>query len=365
VDRISSLIGAVALAAALASAASPAMAHWADLAAAELVVAGRAATLTLTIPTGLVAAADDDRDGTLSAAEITRHRAALERDLGAGIALTAGGEPGTLAVAPPPAGYEPPAVAAGGADPHATIVLGYAWPADGPPLSAVELRYGLFAAGAPEARCLVNATVGGRYQNTVLTPREPAFTAGTPAPWWEVAARFVASGVEHILFGFDHVLFLVTLLLVGGGLWAVVKLVTAFTVAHSVTLSLAVLGLVTPPGRLIEPLIALTIVYVAAENFWRKDLDGRWALAFVFGLVHGFGFAGAIADTGLPADRLALSLGAFNAGIELGQLAIVVAAMGLLSLVRGRAFEPVLRRGLSGAVVAVGLFWFVERVWGA
>jgi HupE / UreJ protein len=175
-------------------------------------------------------------------------------------------------------------------------------------------------------------------------------------------AGFVALGIEHILTGWDHLLFLLALLLRGGGLLAMVKIVTAFTVAHSVTLSLAVLDVVVLPGRLVEAVIALSIAAVAAENlFARPSVARRWMVSSGFGLVHGFGFSSALRDLGLPAHGLLLSLFGFNAGVELGQALVVAVAVPALVLLRRTSWETRMIRGASTAILVVGLALFVER----
>jgi uncharacterized membrane protein len=192
------------------------------------------------------------------------------------------------------------------------------------------------------------------------------------------ALRFLLLGVEHIFTGFDHIAFLLGLLLLGGSFPTLLKIVTSFTVAHSITLALAALDIVAPPPRLVEPLIAASIVFVALENLWalrstgedreaaaRRALGHRWMITFAFGLVHGFGFAAALRGLHLPRAGLAASLLTFNLGVEVGQVAIVAAALPLLALLRRqRWFLPRGVRALSAAVGAAGLFWLVQRVAG-
>jgi hypothetical protein len=137
--------------------------------------------------------------------------------------------------------------------------------------------------------------------------------------------------------------------------------VTAFTVAHSITLTLAVLGIVVPPAGIVETLIAASIVYAAAENFFVRDLRRRWMLTFAFGLVHGFGFAAALKDYGVPAHALAPSLAAFNVGVEIGQLLIVAGAV-LLWRTAPTAGQRPLVLGVSGVVLTLGLYWLFERL---
>ncbi len=177
---------------------------------------------------------------------------------------------------------------------------------------------------------------------------------------------FVILGVEHILIGIDHLLFLLALVLVGVAWRPLILVVTAFTVAHSITLAVAVLGVWAPSPDLVEPLIALSIAWVGVENFFVTDAAKRWRITFPFGLIHGFGFAGALAETGLVAEQAALPLIGFNLGVEAGQLLVLLPVLPLvLYLGRAKWFG---RRGIhvvSAAVVAVGLYWFIERTMGA
>jgi len=174
---------------------------------------------------------------------------------------------------------------------------------------------------------------------------------------------FIRLGVEHILTGYDHLLFLVALLATARGAWSVVRIVTAFTLAHSVTLSIGALGIVTIPGRIIEPLIAATIVWVALENLFAAEPDRRrWIWSFGFGLVHGLGFASALRELGLKGVALVRGLVGFNLGVEIGQLlfvAIFLPALIWLSRGRGARLTP---RLASLAVALIGTYWLVERI---
>jgi hydrogenase/urease accessory protein HupE len=174
---------------------------------------------------------------------------------------------------------------------------------------------------------------------------------------------FFVLGIHHIMSGYDHLLFLVALLLRGGRFWSLLKIVTAFTVAHSITLSLAVLGVVSIPDRLVEAVIAGSIVWVAVENLVFRDAPARrWVVSFLFGLVHGFGFAAALDPLGLPPARLALALLGFNIGVETGQAFVVALLLPVLAWSRGKSWEPPLVRTASVAVAVAGLAWLVERV---
>jgi hypothetical protein len=173
---------------------------------------------------------------------------------------------------------------------------------------------------------------------------------------------FILLGVEHILTGHDHLLFLLGLLLRGGSWLSLAKIVTAFTLAHSVTLALAALDIVVLPDRLVEAVIALSIAFVAAENiFWRPVVSRRWVISFCFGLVHGFGFSSALRELGLPRHNLIAALFGFNLGVELGQGLVVAAALPLLALVRRTGWERQMVWGSSLAILLVGVVLFVER----
>ena len=191
------------------------------------------------------------------------------------------------------------------------------------------------------------------------------YYAGTRQGALAVMRTFVPSGIQHILIGPDHILFLVGLLLLGGGWKALLKIVTAFTIGHSITLSLAALNLVTPPPTVIEPAIALSIVFVGADNLVRGGgRDVRALIALTFGLVHGFGFANVLREFGLPREALGWSLFSFNVGVEIGQLFIVVVVATALALVRRRSEIVGSRLAFAGSlvVVAAGSYWFVQRV---
>ncbi len=196
--------------------------------------------------------------------------------------------------------------------------------------------------------------------------REARAFAGGAAGHWAVCRTFVAAGVHHIAIGPDHILFVLGLLLLGGGVARLLKVITAFTLAHSVTLALAVLGLVHVPSRLAEPAIALSIVFVALETLRSRGsaADMRAPLAFGFGLVHGFGFASVLAEFGLPRAALGWALGGFNLGVELGQAGIVLAVSPLLALLARRAprFHARLLATVALGIAATGAYWFVQRV---
>jgi hypothetical protein len=182
---------------------------------------------------------------------------------------------------------------------------------------------------------------------------------------WQTAVRLVPTGFTHILpGGLDHVLFMTGLFLMASTRRALALQVSAFTAAHSLTLALGVFGAVNVPAQIVEPLIAASIAFIALENLFAKS-GSNWRLlvVFVFGLLHGLGFAGAMADLGLSGGHLAASLVGFNFGVELGQLAVIAAAALIVRTLRLsiEAERRYVLRPASAAIAITGLFWAVER----
>jgi hydrogenase/urease accessory protein HupE len=215
----------------------------------------------------------------------------------------------------------------------------------------------------------VHAPDGGVVLERLLDAQsgEVAVELATVAGRGRPAVELFDLGLRHILAGYDHLLFLVALLLGVSRLPSVITTVTAFTLAHSVTLSLAVLGFVAVPSAIVEPLIAASIVLVGIENLVRDPGASRWKLTFAFGLVHGFGFAGALRDLGIGADAagVALPLACFNIGVEAGQIAVVVALWPVLRALNGRPgwrlrFAP----ATSLAITVAGGYWLIQRTIG-
>ena len=213
----------------------------------------------------------------------------------------------------------------------------------------------------------VNVYEGNRLTQAILDRGKARFEyfTGSRQGVLAVMNRFVPAGIHHILIGPDHLLFLVGLLLLGGTIRQLAIVVTAFTIAHSMTLSLAALNVVTPPARVIEPAIALSIVYVGVDNLLVRDgRDVRAWIAFAFGFIHGFGFAYVLREMNLPARALGWSLFAFNIGVEIGQLFVVFIVASALVALRARSEAAGRRLVFAGSIVVVvaGAFWFVQRV---
>ena len=203
-----------------------------------------------------------------------------------------------------------------------------------------------------------------------LTPQQPNAVIPTRPTAWSVAGMYIGLGVEHILAGVDHLVFVLALLLLTTGNWQLVKTVTAFTVAHSITLGLATLGVVHVPPKPVEALIALSIVFVAAEILSAREgkagLAPRmpWIVAFTFGLLHGLGFAGALSEVGLPEGQISVALLFFNLGVEAGQLLFIAGVLALVTAVKRIrvAWPPWAEMMPPYAIGTVAMFWVIQRV---
>lgn len=230
---------------------------------------------------------------------------------------------------------------------------------------------GMSAMAASQTDILVRvAPLGRSVQALRLTAAEPVATIAAKPDGWQVAKTYFIIGVEHILFGYDHLLFVVCLVLLLSGWWTIAKAVTAFTVAHSVTLIGTTMGLMGLPQAPVEAVIALSIMFLAVEIL-KKDperprLSERlpWLVALIFGLLHGFGFAGALREVGLPESDVPTALLTFNLGVEAGQLLIVFAAIAVVAGLRrfvASATQPVLKFATYAIGITAG-FWFIERI---
>ncbi len=249
----------------------------------------------------------------------------------------------------------------------------------------LKVGYRLFFDIDPQHRGLLNLTSQGATRAGILSVDESAqqFTLAEPSRR-EQFVDYLKEGVLHIWGGFDHILFLLSLLLPAvlvrsakstkagetwvaaphfkAAFWDVFKVVTAFTVAHSITLSLAALGVISLPSRLVESAIAASVVLAALNNIKPVVYAGRWVIAFGFGLIHGFGFASVLTDLGLPQGSLLLALVAFNLGVELGQLAIVAVFLPFAFALRGtRLYRRTILLGGSCVVTVIAMLWLIQR----
>ncbi|HCU54690.1 MAG TPA: hypothetical protein DIC36_10605 [Gammaproteobacteria bacterium] len=216
------------------------------------------------------------------------------------------------------------------------------------------------------------AFMDGLTQTQILRPNATAFRVKGTASKWEIVDDYFRLGVEHILGGIDHLLFVLALLIIVEGTRRLLATITAFTVAHSLTLAAATLGWVQVPQKPVEAVIALSIVFVAGEILHgrqgRAGITRRlpWVVAFTFGLLHGFGFAGALAEVGLPHKEIPLALLTFNVGVEAGQILFIIAVLGLLRVLK-RVIKAEPRWAVPATAYGIGgmaAFWLIERVSG-
>lgn len=345
---------AAALAAVFLLLAQPAVSHPLDESRSEISVEGDTVRWRISVHPSFISSLDQDRDGLLAPSEIDANLPALTKFFANRLFVNVDGRlcaPRVEGVSPTLAGE------------RVTLFVVYRCPVQ---IETLRIEMHLFDGVSRNWVSLARLAWGGEE-------REFAFRDGNRA--WEIeglptgrsglaaqAGSFIALGVEHIFTGYDHLMFLIGLLLLGGRFWSLFKIVTAFTIAHSVTLVLAALGIVEVSPRMIEPAIALSIAYVGAENFILKSTDRRWIIAFVFGLVHGFGFAGILQEMGLPERGLVLSLLSFNVGVEIGQITIVALVLPLILTLQRWPLHRRVVYLLSSIIIGFGLYWFVERI---
>ncbi|MGB8955658.1 MAG: HupE/UreJ family protein [Tumebacillaceae bacterium] len=232
-------------------------------------------------------------------------------------------------------------------------------------IDKVDIDYDLWFENSDGKHKNVATIENGKHTDEFVfnnTSRHLSMEAGVELPFWSAIGQFIVLGVEHILTGYDHLMFLLALIILGGSFTNILKIVTSFTVAHSITLILASLELVSLPSRLVESVIAASILYVAIENQFVKSTAHRWMITFAFGLIHGFGFAGALAETQIPKNHFISSLLTFNVGVELGQLLVVIILLPLILYMKRFSWNNFAVRGVSGIVGLFGLLWLIQRV---
>jgi hypothetical protein len=339
------------------SLSTPSPAHWADLAVADIQIRERDVDVNLTVPTGLIAQFDNDKNKQLSELEITTHQKDLQEFLSEKIRLTAAGQKNDTLTIKSTVAKKIPSNLIATPDTHSSLLLQYHWV---DPVNQLQMHYDLFVPGVNTARCLAQVLRNDRVDNLVFTP-DSKNAALIDAPIGQQISSFIRLGIEHIWTGYDHILFLISLLMLGGELGYLLKVVTAFSLSHSVTLFLAALNIISVPSRWVEIAIALSIAYIASENLWRKQPQARWQLAFAFGLIHGLGFSSALQELDLPRTNLVTSLASFSVGIELGQFAIVLMVYFALSYLRKFPWDLTIRRLISVGVIVMSAIWFWER----
>lgn len=313
---------------------------------------------------------DDDGDGEITWGELKAKQDAVTAHALSRLNISADGEPSELTLADFLVNQHSDGN-------YAVLVLDSSSPGDA---AEINISYSLLFDEDPTHRGLVLYDNGDVTSTHVLSPNSPALDLVTSeATLWHSFVEYVKEGVWHIWIGFDHILFLLSLLLPAvlrrkEGEWAsvdsfrpacmaVLKIVTVFTVAHSITLWLAVMEYVTLPGQMVEAVIAFSIIVTALNNLYPVLPLSGWAIAFAFGLVHGFGFANVLLDLGLSSTALGVSLLGFNVGVELGQIAIVLVFLPIAYALRDSSFY---RLGIfkigSAAIALIAAIWMVERV---
>lgn len=355
-------VAALALALALALVARGSAAHTLGLSMGEYRADGRSVRATLTFAraelAALVPALDANRDGHVTAIEVSDARDLLRARLLDRIHVTSG-------TACPARILDVGLVEGDG------VLVKGAWDCAPGGDAPFVIDLALLDDLAPGHRHVAGERLLVGDERSLVLPRTPeavpadaAEPSPRPAPAPPFGALLVA-GIEHILTGYDHLVFLLGLVLVRARVRSLLALVTAFTAGHSLTLSLAVLGLWSPGTRLVEAAIALSVAYVGIENFFVRDGARRWRITLPFGLVHGFGFAGALQAIALPRALLPAALVAFNLGVEAGQLAVLGLVVPLIVVLRRRPwFEVRVVPIVSGLIAVAGAAWFVARLAG-
>jgi len=212
--------------------------------------------------------------------------------------------------------------------------------------------------------------INGESESFLVRPSNPSFNFLINRTNGEIIKDYIILGVEHIWLGYDHLLFVLCLLWLINGFKLLIKTITAFTIAHSITLAVSVLGVVTLPSAPVEAVIALSILFLAVEII--QSQKGKevftakypWIVAMAFGLLHGFGFAGALTEVGLPANAIPISLLGFNIGVEIGQVIFIIVIIGIISVV-DKLFKQTLQLLTTVAIYSIGgiaSFWLIERV---
>lgn len=341
-------------------AAPAALAHLMPSGQGAVRLVGDSAYLTIAVPVSALAGFDDNHDGLIDAAEINAHRGMLSMQLNAMIELRNNGpqgQPGRVL-------FEDMLLShAGQGEAEFALLRRYQW--DGG-ITAPYITVRMFHADATAGKRLALQVIRGEQSEVAVLSRERNAHQYFAGPW-AVFQDFARLGAEHILLGPDHLLFLLTVLVVGAGWRYWLAVVTSFTVAHSITLAASALGYVSAPPAVVEPLIALSIVLLAIDNLWRGPASARhrpW-LVFACGLLHGLGIATVLVEWGLSDGNKILSLLAFNVGVEAGQIVFVAAVLAMLALLQ-RRLPPLWRARVtrfgSVAAAAMGGWWLVERL---
>ena len=341
-------------------------AHTIGISTGEYTVKGSSVTVKLAFAraevASLVPGIDVNRDGHLTPTEVTSARGVLRDKVVARIVVTSGGD----ACAP--------VLTDAGLTEEDGLLLAGRWDCR-TSAAPFDVELALFDDLMRGHRHIARAVTSSETRDRVLSADQRRFSL-LPEPSARVESKhpdvstrepktgsLFKLGIEHILEGYDHLVFLLGLVLARARVRSLLTIVTAFTVAHSITLALAALDVWVPSSRIVEPAIALSIVYVGIENFFVKDASKRWRITFPFGLIHGFGFAGALREIALPKSSVPLALVSFNLGVEVGQLAVLALLLPLVVYLRKTTwFEPRGMQVASGVIALCGAVWFLARI---
>lgn len=334
--------------------ATLAYAHRLDLSLANFKVTQSTVVAQLVLPYNTLNLADDDRDGLITPQEVQRHREDYHKLFSNSIVLKDGSAVALMSIEPNEPGYLQPNVT-GDPKSHASLRLVFQFAT---PVRDLQIHYAYFPPQVND-RCIAVVEDNGHLNEFTFSREHNDYRVESLPRRFR---GFFSMGLHHLVTGIDHMLFLAALICLSSSLWELTKTVTAFTVGHSLSLLVAALGIATAPASLVEPLIAVSIIYAGLENLWLKDTSGRWKIALGFGLVHGLGFADALTSLRLEGASLAAALTGFNLGVEAGQIAVVALLYPLIRKVASGKGGPQILRGASIAVSVVATFWFIERV---
>ncbi len=337
--------------------AHPLCAHTISLTYAEVTVEARQVHWSLKLPVAeldLLLSLDENHNGAVAAGEIARSQGRIQQYVMSKLGVLDNGRevPGSIAELHLWKDTEG----------HPFVQTEAAFPAGESNFGKITLRCDMLRDVVASHQTLAKISSGGQTVDFVFENGHD-FQADANPSTWQTVLQFVHMGIMHIFTGYDHIAFLLGVVLIGGSFKTILKVVTSFTVAHSITLALAAFHLVELPSRLVESGIALSIIYIAMENLFFHKFDRRWIITFFFGLVHGFGFASALQEVHLSRHLLATALFSFNLGVETGQLCIVAALLpGLLYISRLR-FNTLIVKGCSAVIFVLGSFWLWQRIW--
>jgi hypothetical protein len=332
-------------------------AHTISLTYAEVTVDERRVAWSLKLPVSeldLLLGLDANHDGGVDASEITRSREKIRQYVLSKLGVLDNGRDVAGAIGGMGLWQDP--------EGHSFVKMEAVFVAPAAAFGKITLRCDMLRDVVASHQTLAKISAGGENLDFIFQ-NDRIFEVNANPSAFQTLLQFVHMGTMHIFAGYDHIAFLLGVVLIGGTFKTILKVVTSFTVAHSITLALATFRIVQLPSRLVESGIALSIIYIAVENLFFEKFDRRWIITFFFGLVHGFGFASALQEVHLSRHLLATALFSFNLGVEIGQLCIVAVLLpGLLYISRLRVNTLVVK-GCSAVIFILGSFWLWQRIW--